>query len=268
MSELGGLAETDEEMKRTVNSLSGGLAETIVYQNQQRVQFIHQSVNDYLIQSGLQNLDSSLADNVIGRTHLRLSRSCVKYLTLEEVLLYMSPYKTETIDYPGYKEIRARNEGMDRDFPLIHYTTENWTLHAKIVEAQGIPQGHLLDLFRWPSKDVMESWTKYCEFIDWYSVPAEGKTLLYIASQYGLLSVINAMITSGKTFDIDPKDEGGRTPLSWAAIEGQDAVVRLLIEQDVEIDSKDKLGRTPLWWAKKRGYDAVVQLLEPHSSVS
>jgi hypothetical protein len=41
-----------------------------------------------------------------------------------------------------------------------------------------------------------------------------------------------------------------RTPLSWAAIEGYERVVKLLVERDdVEADSKDKWGRTPLSWA-------------------
>jgi ankyrin repeat protein len=64
--------------------------------------------------------------------------------------------------------------------------------------------------------------------------------------------------------DVDSKDNGGRTPLSWAAENRHEAIVRLLVERDtVEANSKDMNGRTPLWWAALWGHDAVVKLLQP-----
>lgn len=56
-------------MEKRVKSLSGGLAEVKEQQSQRRVQFIHQAVNDHLIQGGLQNLSSSSTSNVIGHAH-------------------------------------------------------------------------------------------------------------------------------------------------------------------------------------------------------
>lgn len=50
--------------------------------------------------------------------------------------------------------------------------------------------------------------------------------------------------------EADSKDEGGRTPLLWAAEEGHDAWARLLVErEDVEADSKSLCSRTPLSYA-------------------
>jgi ankyrin repeat protein len=60
----------------------------------------------------------------------------------------------------------------------------------------------------------------------------------------------------------DVTDSYGRTPLSWAARIGNEAVVKLLLAQDgVDPDSKDTDGQTPLSWAAANGHDAVVKLL-------
>jgi len=74
---------------------------------------------------------------------------------------------------------------------------------------------------------------------------------------HGLRNVLSAFLV-----EADSKDDNGRTPLSWAAGEGHEAVVKLLVERDdVEADSKDDFGETPLWWAAANGHEAVVKPL-------
>jgi ankyrin repeat domain-containing protein 50 len=59
-----------------------------------------------------------------------------------------------------------------------------------------------------------------------------------------------------------PKDSYGQTPLLWAAKRGNEAALRLLLEQErVEKDSTDGSGRTALSWAAGNGHDDVVRLL-------
>jgi ankyrin repeat protein len=59
------------------------------------------------------------------------------------------------------------------------------------------------------------------------------------------------------------------TPLSWAAENGHEAVLKLLpAKEGVDLNSKDtKYGRTPLSWVAGNGHQAVVKLLLAKESI-
>lgn len=272
--------ETDEQMKKMVKSLSGGLAEIVENKDRQTVRFIHQSVNDYLIERGLQKLDPSFlddvnhylsksglpnfpSDNVVSLAHFRISRSCGKYMALKEIL-----EEVKGLDLRKHLDNieRKRNE-LNSRFPFLEYSAE-WISHAKIVEKQQICQADLLPLFRWPSEDAIRPWWYYFYPRDVARLDPQAGTLWFIASLYGLLSVIEAMLELDESFDLDSKDDDGYTALSRAAQVGQVAVVQLLIERGAEIESKNRWGRTPLSEAASCGHEAVVGLLIERDDVN
>ena len=64
-----------------------------------------------------------------------------------------------------------------------------------------------------------------------------------------------------KGAEVESKDkEYGGTPLSWAAGNGHEAVVKLLLQKGAELETRSKYGRTPLSWAGGEGHEAVVKL--------
>ena len=91
---------------------------------------------------------------------------------------------------------------------------------------------------------------------------------VHLAAYFGLGSMMIALLKS--EHDADLKDSYGRTPLSWAARSGHEAVVKLLLAKDgVDPDSKDRgYGRTPLSWAAWGGHEAVVKLLQSRDNLS
>ena len=265
-------AQTNDQMKKKVNSLSGGLAETIEYGDRQTVRFIHHSVNDYLRKGGLSKLDnsffhdvnhylhqsqsqslgSSFSDDVVGLAHFRLSRSCVKYVLSKELIRETRQFNSLT---RGERWVKGRK--LYTRFPFLRYS-ENWTFHAETVEKQQIRQDDLLYLFQWPT---VRSWAD-CYFTLWYRADGPRETLLFVASRHGLLSVIRAMLNSGASIDLNSRGLRRRTPLICAAEMGHEAVVRFLMEQkDTNISSEDGAGRTALFHAVWRGHEAVIRLL-------
>ena len=113
-------------------------------------------------------------------------------------------------------------------------------------------------------------WTKI--YYENNMIPVTGSPLC-LASALGLERAVKLFLREQdpnsvdlvNKVDIDSKDTThGRTPLSWAAMGGHEAVVKLLLETGkVDVDSKDTTyGRTPLSWAAERGHEAVVKLLQ------
>ena len=88
-----------------------------------------------------------------------------------------------------------------------------------------------------------------------------GRTPLSWAAENGHEVVVKLLLEQGA--ELESKDTRyGRTPLSWAAENGHEAVVKLLLEQGAQLESKDtQYGRTPLLWAAGNGHEGMVQLL-------
>ena len=80
--------------------------------------------------------------------------------------------------------------------------------------------------------------------IGWKRVPTGKFSGIHAIAYFGLSENMAYLCKLERHMDL--KDDTGRTPLSWAAEYGHEAVVRLLIERnDVGVDVKDTTGRHP-----------------------
>jgi ankyrin repeat protein len=86
-----------------------------------------------------------------------------------------------------------------------------------------------------------------------------GRTPLSWAARNGREGLVKLLLEKGA--DVGCKSDNGRTPLCWAALSGHEALVKLLLEQGADVECKSDDGRTPLCWAAWNGREAVVKLL-------
>ena len=61
--------------------------------------------------------------------------------------------------------------------------------------------------------------------------------------------------------DVNCRDGDGLTPLIWAAIQGHEEVVRLLLERGGNLEAKNHNGDTALMWASLMGHKDVVDFM-------
>ena len=90
-----------------------------------------------------------------------------------------------------------------------------------------------------------------------------------IGHRWGKTLQAMSLLFGRKYINPNRPDDGGRTPLSWAAGSGHAGAVKLLLErEDVSPDRSDKSSQSPLSWAARNGHDGVVKLLLGREDVS
>lgn len=146
---------------------------------------------------------------------------------------------------------------------LYDYSAQFWAHHANIASAE---EGLTLRFLKSKSKvaaafQAFLNAGRHSNFIQEGLMEVTG---VHIAAYFGLERAMRSLLKDTCEKDIiniDSKDTYfSRTPLSWAAKNGHDAVVELLLDTgEVDTNTQDaEYGRTPLLWAARTGHDAVV----------
>ncbi|KAL6790837.1 hypothetical protein J3E68DRAFT_443089, partial [Trichoderma sp. SZMC 28012] len=232
----------NDRMKKQIVKLSRGLAE-VTTGDHMIVQFIHQSVKDFFI--GKVSISPNTA---IGTSHLELSKVCIQYLAMEEI-----------VQLKSHEEAKLRT-----DFPFLQYAVSSWVAHLKGSAENDIAPEGVLELLGWPLNNLLDIWIEIYDSVNKYSdeFPAYYTRLEHLAARYNLHGVMNAIMQIN-VIGVDTKDINNRTPLFLAASQGHDAIVALLLAtKQVDINVIDNVaGLTPLSSAAQNGHEAVVKLL-------
>lgn len=169
-------------------------------------QFIHQSAADFVAQKFLTNLgEGSLSRSPAGAGHYEISRSFLRYLTLEEIL----------------NGNDLSREKLSATFPLMPSGVTFLLDHIRGVEEGGICQADLVTLIQWDQPERLKMLARIWRIMDpegthaprgW---PFPGASVLHLVIAFGSASLMDTLLQK-ESSNLDSKDLEGNTPLQLA----------------------------------------------------
>ncbi len=219
------------------------------------VRLVHYSLEEYF----------KTQTRLFARGHEMIAEVCLTYLMFDSCM--STP---ERISRILWEETKPGVGGMLKlpELALLAYASCEWGHHAR----KGYPMEERAAsmTLKYLSKgwnERMYSTSYLCRqiikttFIRYENEFVYSFTSLHIAAFFGIYQALPDIHSVELKFD---SQDGihGRTPLSWAAANGHEAVVKLLLGKGANIDSKsDYYSQTPLSLAAANGHKAVVKLL-------
>ncbi|KID85798.1 Pfs, NACHT and Ankyrin domain protein [Metarhizium guizhouense ARSEF 977] len=172
-----------------------------------------------------------------------IMRICVAYLLFS--VFQGGPYQTD-----------AAFANRLQSNPLYDYAANNWGHYARNASTLSPEVIQFLH-----SEMAVEALVQALRGFDQYSPHAPRQmTGLHLAAYFGISPAVDELVRQGHKPSV--KDKCNRTPLTYAAEQGHDSVVNLLLGIDTaDINSKDEDGSTPLSRAAANGHEACVKLL-------
>ena len=220
-----------------------------------KVGLIHQSAKDYLLRK---TCDSNpkleffrIKEEVAS---LEIARRCFNYLQSGALAA-------------GRVDL-WKVTSHSRAFPLLEYAVLHWFEHTRSL-ARSEDIFDLSHPFYHMKSQIRESWLKTYHTRDFYAdlVP-DPHPLLHMASHFGILPLAENILLENsvvgkvnRLFYMNKPDGRGKTALIWAAGNGHEAIVRLLLNKAADVDVQDEFGETALFKAALNGHENTVGLL-------
>ena len=285
---------------KLVTSSSKGLAE-ITKAKQPTVQFVHESVRDFLVKErGLQSLWPDLGFEWESLSHEKLRQCCTRYLSLPEIRTIVD--EDGDLQDPPVSSRTALQE----KYSFLKYSAQQVLHHANAAALVVSQDDFLLQFFASGSAAIRSLNLFEAHKTRRYSFPA---TTLYVLADRGLENLIRTWknkkpaeypgyapeetyqypffaalanghkgtvaallgssstiyegvdITEGFNYKKNLAGYKGRTPLSWAAQEGRLSMVKTLVQGGANIDEEDSKGSTPLLRSLDKEHEAVIKFL-------
>ncbi|PYH64102.1 sex-determining protein fem-1 [Aspergillus vadensis CBS 113365] len=223
--------EPKERFRKTLRDLCGHFVVVL----DEKICLRHQTAKEFLVQSNKSTLNHCTSQ-VTGwkgalipeESNGILARICISWLP----------------------RITAAQRNIERG-EFDEYSSSHWITHYHHANIQ---DGSILVMRAQsvcdPISDVYPVWSKLYRY-EGNHLP-RGESSLLIASYLGLTGVVKLLLAP------DSQDSDRRTPLSRA----KSTMKHLLGTRKVKINSRDPVeGLTPLSWAAKNGHEGVVKLL-------
>ncbi|KAK3329184.1 hypothetical protein B0H66DRAFT_15304 [Apodospora peruviana] len=234
----------DENIRKFILNSSKGLAEPTTSEDPV-VQFIHESVKDFLLQgNGLATVWPGLGNNVEASSHGQLARSCVNYLAAKHVKTYLTNFLAEKWD-----NVRK----LERAIPFLHYAAENSLHHAEMAHAGGVSQSGLLQDF--PQSQWLECQSLFNLLTPRLGTQRLNVSLLYLFAMQGYSALIRALPSRPSCLTVE---EGRYGPPILAALANKNHEAAQTL---IELEAQTQPSGSPLHGAPKHYYKTKIRTL-------
>ena len=195
------------------------------------------------------------------------------HFTLQEYLsahldLFSGPHSSVAeicLTYMNSQQVRGFSTGPSLDTqntPFLEYCSVYWGVHAK-KELSDYARSLALELLKGDYCPILTKLllTQVKDLYLGKFSTCSRFSGLHCASFFGIIEVVATLIETGY-YDLNGRDSLGYTPLAWAAHNGHEEVVKILLgREEVNPEKPDYCGRTPLSYAAQNGDEGVAKIL-------
>ncbi|KAF4975350.1 hypothetical protein FZEAL_7848 [Fusarium zealandicum] len=220
-----------------------------------RVRLVHRTTYDYLERT---------CERWIPNKEKAMAISCMAYLSLS---CFGQEVWDDCVDIKTWL----------RTYPFYSYAVQYWGFHARMASSK-FPGMGLVDFGFLASDAHLKSACKAMARIGlWpegrsYSVDFPRMTGLHLAAYHGVPSLARMLchgsgMRAGLDMGINTADSYGRTPLAWAARQGHEETLQVLMDiPGVDLDARCRRGQTPLLLATEHHHDGIIDKLLKRSA--
>ncbi|KAJ9658996.1 hypothetical protein H2198_003425 [Neophaeococcomyces mojaviensis] len=236
----------------------------LVHQSARKVQdqvvgLVHQSARDYFLRKEADS-DAELEAFRIKpeEAHREVAETCLNCIG-------HSRLRDAPLDFEKTNDAL----GSQHD-PLLEYAVFHWPEHARSASTLAEQLLQHPSLFFEEESRLRANWCQAYAERDWRF---SGSQLppLHMACYLGIVPWAQRILDKKRWTPrfsrlVDKRDSQGQRPLGYAASQGHEELVRLLLAHKADINAKSEDGWTALHEAALRGHEAVVRLLLAHKA--
>ena len=208
----------------------------VVDKESSTIRLVHFTLQEYL----------QAHPDLFGAAHSAMAETCLSYLNSPQVKVISTGLSLEL-----------------QNTPFLEYSSLYWGVHAK-RDLSDCSKQLALKLFcdcgsRVSTGILFKAQNPYRYGFDSIKNSLFGG--LHCASFFGIVEIVAGLVEI-EGCDINQMDCGGNTPLAWAARNGHEGAVKVLLGRDnINPNKPDNNDQTPLHHAAKRGHEGVVKIL-------
>ncbi|EGX50342.1 hypothetical protein AOL_s00076g106 [Orbilia oligospora ATCC 24927] len=197
-----------------------------------RVQFIHKTVEDFLLRNNrLQTLHSRMAPDFGGFGDEGIAFSCLEYLRMKDLA-----------KEPSLESIPDVEIYLNRNYPFLKYAAENIFYHSEKAES-----GHqkiITQLINTPERELVHELISVCDIFR-HDIPGRSRyqcsqdaSLLYAVSIQNYPKLVQTVLTLPTSYDVNANAPGGYygTPLQAAVSIQANDIIQLLLDAGADLN--------------------------------